>query len=155
MRDRARNFDTEQTRHTQKESKYTSDKASPDEDPSVPLASANQLEQTTVFALNDNERGEENCGTEVLPVRQLDGRVMGVRQGDLDQDSVYGDEQGREHAIEDGQAAGGSAPLDIGESVGRDAQNKSKGNDTGGENHPARWKALCLNGGDGNSEGKD
>ena len=92
MRDGTRHLDAEQARHTEQEAKHACNDTAPDEHRAVPFPPAHELEQRAILSLDKNEWGQEQRRAEVLPVCELDGRIMRMRQGGLDQDCVYGNE---------------------------------------------------------------
>ena len=92
MRHRARNLDTEQPGNAQQEAEHAGDKAAPHKHLSVPFRGVEELRQRRQLSLEEDEGCQEDNRAEVLPVRQLDGGVVGVWQRGLDEDRVNRDE---------------------------------------------------------------
>lgn len=102
MSNRAGDLDTEKTGDAEEEAKDPSDQAAPDEHPWVPSATRVQIDQLPGLSMEEYEGEDHHRRASVRPPGELDRRVVAVGQRTLYQNSVDGDEECREDAIDQG-----------------------------------------------------
>ena len=90
--DRGRDLDAQQAGNTEEEAENTGDHAAVQKCSAVPFRGANEVGKCSEFAVQQNERCDDDRGPQICPVRQFNRRVVAVGKRSLDQHGVNGDE---------------------------------------------------------------
>lgn len=144
VRHRAGNLDTEQPGNAKQEAEDASDETSPHKHPSVPFGGGIELGKLRNLSLEKDKWRQEHCRTKILPVRELDGGISGMRKGDLDENCVNGNKQRGEDAIEDGELARRLPKVLCRCGIRCDTDEEAKCNDEGREEDTKRGDRAAL-----------
>ena len=104
--------------------------------------------------MEEDEWRQEDGRTQVLPICQLNGGVVGVRQRKLDEDGVNCDEQGGQNAVDNSTLAWGSEELLRNNGLWRNTEEESESDDDGSEEYLERRYGPSMKRGDRDGQWK-